>query len=449
MKETANIAIENGPLIVSALLVRDVMQATPPCFAMGLAEEDGHRSAFFIMRPETPIPLEVAKQGMQFGHSAVVDAIEAPMFRFVFEFYDYAVYSGLVPVNDAVVQAVVPTMIENADYLFFTITPDNVATLFRASFTAADFIEMKTNWARFKNAKYPAERYERAVYKMCKNPDPSGSRFIKWVCRENPGYLNTSDYGMDFNSFLIDEPRPYAFDKAKDKHLAIASAQTKIGEKAMFPSGVSSELIVRPDGSITYNLTHKEVGQLGRIILEEAPPGSPPGMGSLLSYEIANVSDGHEKPRKAIMEEVAHAVSEMFARYAKGEIHIPKEAFANQQTDTDWDGRFSLDDMAALAALQAALDIERHIKRPWPLGITVEKTIDPEEHCLIYSYKHDKIGEVGRVVVLFRGDSFGVYPEICLDNDGHRSEREMLMTEIAGIMHESFESRPEIRKGRK
>jgi hypothetical protein len=103
--------------------------------------------------------------------------------------------------------------------------------------------------------------------------------------------------------------------------------------------------------------------------------------------------------------------------------------------------------MAALAALQAALDIERHIKRPWPGGITVEKTIDQEERSLIYSYKHDKIGEVGRFVVLFRGDSFGVYPEIYLENDGHRSEREMLMTEIAGIMNESFESRPEIRKG--
>jgi hypothetical protein len=422
------------------------MQAKPPCFAMGIAEEDGHRSGFFILRPETPIPPEVTQRGMRFGH-ATRGSLETPMFQFVFEFYDYAAYSGLVPVNNAIVQAVIPTMIENADYLFFVISQDNIATLFRASFTAADFVGMKTNWSRFKDVKFPLERYERAVCRMGRDPDPPGSRFIEWVCRENPDYLNISEYGMNFNPALLDAPRSDAFDKVKHKPISTVSTHKKEERKSMFPSGVSSELTVRSDGSVAYNLTHKEVGKLGRIILEEAPPGSPPGMGSLLSYEIANVSDGLEKPRKAIMEEVAQAVSEVFTRYAKGEIKIPKEAFADQRTGTDWDGGFSLDDMAALAALEAALDIERHIKRPWPSGITVEKTIDQEEHSLIFSYKHEKIGEVGRIVVLFRGDSFGVYPEIYLENDGHRSEREMLMTEIGGIINESFESRPEIRKG--
>jgi hypothetical protein len=370
----------------------------------------------------------------------------APLLQFVFDFYDYATYSGLVSINDTIVQAVIPTMIENADYLFFVISLDNIATSYRASFSAADFVELKTNWAKFKDARYSSERYERAVRRMSKEPNPLGSRFIEWVCRENPAYLNTSNYGIDFNSFLIDEPRPYAPDKTKDKRAASKSPY-KDGRKSMFPPGVSSEQVIRPDGSVVYNLTHKKVGKLGRIILGEAPPASPPGMGSLLSYEIANVPDGLEKSRKTIMDKVEQSVNEIFDRYAKGEISIPGGAFAGQRAGMRRDEEFSLDDMAALAALQAALDIERHIKRPWPRGITVEKTIDQEERSLIYSYKHEKIGEIGRVVILFRGDSFGVGPEIYLEDDGHRIDREVLMTEIVGIIKESFESRPEIRKG--
>jgi hypothetical protein len=337
-------------------------------------------------------------------------------------------------------------MIENTDYLFFVISSDNIATLYRASFTAEDFVGLKTNWARFKDAKYSPGRYERAVRRMPKEPNPPGSRFIEWVCRENPAYLNTSNYGMDFNSFLIDEPRPYAPDKTKSKR-ASSKSTDKNGRKSMFPPGVSSEQVVRPDGSVAYNLTHKEVGKLGRIILGEAPPGSPPGMGSLLSYEIADVPDGLRKSRETIMNEVAQSVNEVFDRYAKGEIGIPGGMSAAQQAYMRRHGGFSVDDMAALAALQAALDIERHIKRPWPRGITIEKTIDQEERSLVYSYKHERIGEVGRVVILFRGDSFGIRPEIYLEDERHRIDREVLMMEIVGIINESFESRPEIKKG--
>jgi hypothetical protein len=265
---------------------------------------------------------------------------------------------------------------------------------------------------------------------------------IKWVCRGNLDYLNTSDYGMDLNSFLTDEPPSCASDKAKDERAPVGSTYKKGGKKLKLPPGVSSQQMVRPDGSVVYNLTHKELGKLGRIVLEDAPHGSPYGMNGLLSYEIAVVSDGLEKPRKAMMEKIAKTVSAVFAQYAKGEIDIAREVLAGQQG-----GRgFPLDDMAALAALEAFLDIERHLKRPWPRGIAVEKTIDQEEHCLIYSYKHEKIGEVGRIVVLFRGDAFGLRPEIYLEEDGHRSEREALMTKIVGIMEESFQSRPEMRK---
>jgi hypothetical protein len=43
------------------------MNATLPCFAMGLAEEDSCQSGFFIIRPEIPIPHEVTQRGMGFG----------------------------------------------------------------------------------------------------------------------------------------------------------------------------------------------------------------------------------------------------------------------------------------------------------------------------------------------------------------------------------------------
>lgn len=58
-------------LTVNQLLIRDLMAAQAPCFAMGYVEDRKEKCGFIAVRPESPIPNQVTQQGMNFGHSVL------------------------------------------------------------------------------------------------------------------------------------------------------------------------------------------------------------------------------------------------------------------------------------------------------------------------------------------------------------------------------------------
>ncbi len=98
-------------LTLNELFIRDFMAADAPCFAMGYVEERKSISGFLALRPEQPIPKSVTQQGFNFGHS-VVGTEDNPVLHFAFEFYGHAVYHALVNPGNAIVCAVLATMLD-------------------------------------------------------------------------------------------------------------------------------------------------------------------------------------------------------------------------------------------------------------------------------------------------------------------------------------------------
>ncbi|MCU7902613.1 MAG: hypothetical protein KZQ66_11945 [Candidatus Thiodiazotropha sp. (ex Lucinoma aequizonata)] len=116
-------------LTVNQLLIRDLMAAHAPCFALGYVEDRKEKRGFIAVWPESPIPKQVTQQGMNFGHS-VLGTSQYKVLHFGFEFYGHATYHGLVPAANPIIQAVISIMLDTQDYFFFAINPDQTVTTF-------------------------------------------------------------------------------------------------------------------------------------------------------------------------------------------------------------------------------------------------------------------------------------------------------------------------------
>ncbi|MGI2029704.1 hypothetical protein [Endozoicomonas acroporae] len=135
-------------LIANELLIRDLMAEQPPCFAMGYVEDRKEKCGFIALRPEEPIPYQVTRQGMNFGHS-VLGTDQYKVLHFGVEFYGHAIYHGLVPAGNPIIQSVISTMLDTQDYFFFAINPDQTVTAFRSQFEASDLAGLRTNQEQF------------------------------------------------------------------------------------------------------------------------------------------------------------------------------------------------------------------------------------------------------------------------------------------------------------
>jgi len=187
-------------LTVNQLLIRDLMAAQAPCFALGYVKDRQDNCGFIAVRPENPIPNQVTQQGMNFGHS-VLGTSQYKVLHFGFEFYGHATYHGLVPVGNPIIQAVISTMLDTQDYFFFAINPDQTVTAFRSQFETHNLSGLRTNQEQFGDGRCSLEQYENAVRTFTNNPDPPG-KVMTWVCRNNWDYLDLKKYPLDLN------PRP-------------------------------------------------------------------------------------------------------------------------------------------------------------------------------------------------------------------------------------------------
>jgi hypothetical protein len=116
-------------MVVNGALIRELLAATAPCFAMGLVEERKQQSGFLALRPEVPIPHAVVQDGFRFGHSLLGNS-KFEVVHFAFEFYGHASYNVLLNPNNPVVKAVLNTMVERADYGFLVIDDSGSTSAF-------------------------------------------------------------------------------------------------------------------------------------------------------------------------------------------------------------------------------------------------------------------------------------------------------------------------------
>jgi hypothetical protein len=184
-------------LIANELLIREVLEAQSPCFAMGYVEDRKEKCGFIAMRPEKTIPSHVTEKGMRFGHS-VLGSNEHKVLHFGFEFYGHETYHGLVPAGNPIVQSVISTMLETQDYFFFAINPDETAIAFRSKLESNDMAGLRTNQGKFCDENCSPDYYEEAVKEFSANPSPPG-QIMNCVCRNSLDYLDLTKYPLDLN----------------------------------------------------------------------------------------------------------------------------------------------------------------------------------------------------------------------------------------------------------
>ncbi|NQY33374.1 MAG: hypothetical protein HRT37_00105 [Alteromonadaceae bacterium] len=184
-------------LTVNEIFIRDLMSEKSPCFALGYVEEYQSIGGFLVLRPDRAIPTSSTQQGFRFGHS-VIGTIENPVFHFIFEFYGYATYHGLVDLGNPLIKKVISTMIEKGDYFFFAINPDQTVTAFRSQLDTSALDELKTIFEQYGQTSESPEYYEKMCSEFRKKPVPPG-RVFNWVCRNNPSYLDLTENRLELS----------------------------------------------------------------------------------------------------------------------------------------------------------------------------------------------------------------------------------------------------------
>ena len=118
-------------LTVNRTFIQAFLTADPPCFAIGLVEERKQTCGFLALRLDEMIPAPVMQSGFRFGHS-LFGSDDFIVLHFAFAFYGYGTYHVLVNPNNTIVQTVLRVMLENQDYFFFSINPNQQVTTFRS-----------------------------------------------------------------------------------------------------------------------------------------------------------------------------------------------------------------------------------------------------------------------------------------------------------------------------
>jgi hypothetical protein len=186
-----------SPLTINGPFIRDFLAADSPCFALGLVEERQRQCGFLALRPPTVIPPAITDAGFRFGHSLLGNA-DFVVVQFVFAFYGFETYNVLVNPNNLLVQTVLTTMVQSADYFFFVLNTNGSATAFRSDIGQDDLAGLKTNLPRIHQAQTTETQYRHAVTLFENNPQPAG-RLLPWVCRENAVYLDLTTDRLNLN----------------------------------------------------------------------------------------------------------------------------------------------------------------------------------------------------------------------------------------------------------
>ena len=172
--------------------MRAFLAADPPCFALGMVEEQQQQGGFLALRPGTILPPDVTNAGFRFGH-ALLGTADFEVVQFVFTFYGFETYNVLVNSANLLVQTVLTTMVTRGDYFFFALDATGSVTAFRSEIGQTDVAGLACNLARIQHSHTTAAQYRRAVSHFTRHPDPAGT-LLHWVCHDKVEYMDlTSD----------------------------------------------------------------------------------------------------------------------------------------------------------------------------------------------------------------------------------------------------------------
>jgi len=171
--------------------MREFVSADTPCFALGMVEERKRQCGFVALRPGAIIPPEVCDRGFRFGHSLLGNA-SFEVVQFVFEFYGFRTYNGLVNPNNPLAQAVLTAMVGSGDYFFFALGSNGSATAFRSEVGQGNLTALKSLLPRIRGSATTEAQYQKAVASFRRNPEPPGT-LLDWVCWHDIEYLNLSE----------------------------------------------------------------------------------------------------------------------------------------------------------------------------------------------------------------------------------------------------------------
>lgn len=106
--------------------------------------------------------------------------------HFAIAFYGFGTYDVLVNPNNAIVQTVLRIMLENQDYFFFSIDPNQQVTTFRSERGEANVVSHHPGIINSTTTEAP---YQSAVSRVAPNSD-SDDVLLNGVCRDTVAALD-------------------------------------------------------------------------------------------------------------------------------------------------------------------------------------------------------------------------------------------------------------------
>lgn len=177
-------------LKISRWFVADFGAQDAPCFALAMIEHRDRLFAALVLKPCETLPPRVAAGGFEFWHSVLGDA-DYEVIHFAFQFGGFASYNALLNPSNALVQAVVRSMVERGGYFILVVSPQEEATVFQADFSREDLAGLRQNHERLQRSTTSQARYRLVDEQFRRRPDPPG-QVLDWVCREDTAYLQPS-----------------------------------------------------------------------------------------------------------------------------------------------------------------------------------------------------------------------------------------------------------------
>ena len=149
-------------LMVNRLFMQEFLAAEAPCFALGMVEERQRLCGMLALRLDEEMPAAMMDGGFEFGH-ALFGTTEFVVLHVVFAFPGFQTYHVLINPRNFLVQAVLRTMLDDGDYLFFALAPQGQVTAFRADIGSDSWAVLRANRARLQQSTTTEEQYQRAL----------------------------------------------------------------------------------------------------------------------------------------------------------------------------------------------------------------------------------------------------------------------------------------------
>jgi len=184
-------------LVVNKLFIQNIFNAEAPCISLGLMEVEQKECGFIALRPDINIPSNVTQTGFNLGH-CLLGTDEIVVCQFAFEFYGFQTYEVLINPNNTPVQTVLRSMVENKDYFFFVINPDQSVITFRSEIGEDDLVGLKTNMPQIQRATTTESQYHKVLTRFKANSDHAAG-LLNWVAYDNMEFLDLSKNRLELN----------------------------------------------------------------------------------------------------------------------------------------------------------------------------------------------------------------------------------------------------------